>query len=61
MTSSTFYLFYLQIMDKLNLEVLDFGVFSELAILEWFLTWCFKHFRYVRIFKGVGIFMWLYY
>ena len=30
---------------KLDLEVLYFGLFSELSILEWFSTWCFKHAR----------------
>ena len=29
-----FYLFYLQVLDKLDLEVLDFRVFSEVATLE---------------------------
>ena len=57
MMFSMFYLFSFQFMEKSNLEVLEFWVFSELAILEWFLTWRFKHFLYVRIFKGVGILM----
>ena len=60
MISSTFSLFFLQVLEKLNLEVLDFRVFSELAILELFLTWRFKHLLCVRIFKGVGILVWLY-
>ena len=40
---SMFCLFYLQVIEKLDLEVLDFWIFSELSILEWFLTWYFKH------------------
>ena len=61
MMSSIFSLFFLQVLEKLNLDVLDFRVFSELAILEWFSTWRFKHFLYVHNFKGVGVFMWLCY
>ena len=35
----------LQVLDKLDLEVLHLGMFSDLAILEWFSTCCFKHAR----------------
>ena len=35
----------LQLLNKLDLEVLEFFVFSLLAMLEWFLTWHFKHAR----------------
>ena len=44
MMSILFSLFYLKALEKLNLEVLNFWVFSELAILEWFLTCGFKYF-----------------
>ena len=36
--SSMFALIYLQDLDKLNYEVLDFLLFIELNILEWLLT-----------------------
>ena len=36
---------FLQVLDKPDLEVLDLGVFSDLDILEWFSTCCFKHAR----------------
>ena len=61
MMSSRFYLFYLEVMETLNLEVLYLRVFSELAILEWFLSWHFKHFLYVIIIKDMGIFILLCY
>ena len=40
--SSMLSLFSLQALDKLDLEILDFWLFMELSILEWFLTWFFK-------------------
>ena len=40
-----FCLFPLQVLEKSHLEILDFGVSSELPILECFFTWCFKHAR----------------
>ena len=43
MMYSMSYLFSLQVFEKLDLEVLEFWLISELAILEWFLTWNFKH------------------
>ena len=43
--SSMFGLFTLKVFDKLELEVLDFRLFTQLAILEWFSTWNFKHAR----------------
>ena len=61
MVSIMFSHFPLQVFEKSNLEVMDFGVFSALAILEWYLTRHFKHFLYVRIFQGVGILVWLCY
>ena len=61
MMFSMFYLFSFQFMEKSNLEVLEFWVFSELAILEWFLTCSFKHFLYKHIIKGLRILMWLCY
>ena len=38
MMLSMFELFCLKVLEILDLEVFEFGVFSELAILEWFLT-----------------------
>ena len=61
MMSSRFSLISIQATDKLNLEVLKFRVFSELAIFVWFSTYPFKYFLCVRIFKGVGILMRMYY
>ena len=52
-------LFPLQVMGKLNLQVLNLWVFLKLSIFLVFLIWSFKHFLYVRIFKGSGIPMWL--
>ena len=43
MMSWIFPLFSLQVLDKLDLEVLDFWLFSELAILDWCLTWHIKY------------------
>ena len=44
-------LFPLQVFDILDLEVLEFWLFIELAIFECFLTWRFKHVRIpVRIY-----------
>ena len=53
MVYSMFSLFSIQVLDKLNFEVLDFWLFTELAILEWFLNWCFKNtiILYLHIFK----------
>ena len=48
-------LFPLQVMGKLNLQVLNLWVFLKLSIFLVFLIWSFKHFLYVRIFKGSGI------
>ena len=36
-------IFYFQALEKLDLEILDFWLFTELSILEWFLTWFFKY------------------
>ena len=41
--SSAFSLFCHQVLEKLDLEVLDFGLFSSFAILEWFRNFHFKH------------------
>ena len=40
------YLFYIQVLEILDLEVLDFWLFTELAIWERFSTWNFKHARF---------------
>ena len=45
MMSSMVSLFCLQVLDELSFGVLDFWLFTELAILEWFLTWRSKHAR----------------
>ena len=55
MVSNMFSTFSLQVTEELSLEVWNFCVFSELVILEWFLTWHFKHFLYLLIFKGARI------
>ena len=39
------YLFYIQVLEILDLEVLEFWLFTELAIWEWISTWNFKHAR----------------
>ena len=39
------HLFSFQALDKTDLEVLDFCLFTELFILELFLDWFFKHVR----------------
>ena len=43
MISSIFFLSYFKSSEKLDMEVSDFWLFIELSILEWFLTWFFKH------------------
>ena len=43
--SIVFSLFYLQVLEILDLQVLDFWLFIEFSILGWFSTWCFKHSR----------------
>ena len=45
MMASLLSLFYFQDLDKLDFEVLDFLLSTELSILEWFSTWFFKHAR----------------
>ena len=40
-----FCLFPLQVLDKLDLEVLDFCILSDVAILDLYLTWNIKHAR----------------
>ena len=42
----TFTLFTLQLLNKSDLEVLEFRNFSELAILDWYLT---RHIKHARI------------
>ena len=37
--SSMLSLFSFQALVKLDLDILDFWLFTELSILEWFLTW----------------------
>ena len=41
--SSMLSLFSFQDLDKLDLEVLEFWLFTVLSILEWFLTWFFRN------------------
>ena len=43
--SSMLSLFSFQDLDKLDLEVLEFWLFTVLSILEWFSTWLFKYAR----------------
>ena len=51
MMSSMLSLFSFQALEKLDLEVLDFWLFTELSILEGFSTWFFKRARIpVRIY-----------
>ena len=45
MMTGIFSLFSLQVLDISYLEVFDFEMFSELAIVDWFLTWPFNHAR----------------
>ena len=45
MVSSIFSLFPLQVLEKFDSDILEFWIFSELAILEYFLTWNLKHSR----------------
>ena len=45
MMSSMLSLFSFEAWEKLDLEVLDFWLFTELSILKWFLTWLFKNVR----------------
>ena len=40
---SMLYLFSLWSLEKLDLENLDFWLFTEMSILDWFLTWFFKY------------------
>ena len=42
---SILFLFSLQVLDIFDLDILYFWIFTELAILEWFFTWSFKHAR----------------
>ena len=42
---SMFYFFSSEVIGTLDLKFLDLLVFLELAILEWFFTWHFKHAR----------------
>ena len=43
MMSSILSLFYFQALDKPDLDILDSWLFTELSILERFLTWFFKY------------------
>ena len=43
MMTSMLYLFYFGALDKLDPEILDFWLFTELSILKWFSTWFFKY------------------
>ena len=43
MISSMLSLFTFRALEKLDLEILDFWLFTELSILEWFLTLFFKY------------------
>ena len=37
------FFFSFQSLDKLDLEILDFWLFTKLSIFEWFSTWFFKY------------------
>ena len=50
--SRIFYLFFIQVLDKSDLDVLNFRLFTDLAILESFFTWCFKKFLNGRSWKA---------
>ena len=41
--SSMLYLFSFRALEKLDLDILNFWLFTELSILEWFLTWFFEY------------------
>ena len=43
MVSRMLSIFYFRALDKLDLEILDFWLFTELPILEWISTWFFKY------------------
>ena len=43
MMSKMLSIFSFRALDKLDLEILDFWLFIELSILEWFLNWFFKY------------------
>ena len=43
MMSSMLSIFSFQALEKLDLEIMDFWLFIELSILEWFPTWFFKY------------------
>ena len=43
MVSRMLSIFSFRALDKLDLEILDFWLFTELPILEWILTWFFKY------------------
>ena len=52
MLPSTLSPFPLKGIEEIDLEMLDFGVFSELAILEWFLTCRFNTFSVGMYFQS---------
>ena len=61
MMSCMFYLFSLQVFEKSGLEIWGFIIFSELAVLDWFLTWQIKHSKipvrtYVLSFESFRLF-----
>ena len=43
MMSSMLSLFSFQAIEKLDLDILDFWIFTGLPILEWFTTWFLKY------------------
>ena len=43
MISSILFFLFFQALEKLDMEVLDFWLFKNLPILEWFSTWFLKH------------------
>ena len=45
MISSSFSLLSFQALDKLDYEDLEYCLFIEFSILEWFSAWFFKHAR----------------
>ena len=41
--TSMFSIVSLQVLEKLDFKVLDYGIFSELDIMEYFFNYYFKH------------------
>ena len=56
MMSSMLSIFSFQALEKLDLEIMDFWLFIELSILEWFPTWFFKYCMDEKSDHKVGIY-----